>query len=367
MFATLLITIFLSFSFLFAVAKNEKENYELRYLSNNIFIDSLKLRSNIVIIKSNTPIKEFTANGKCAVSWKIIWKKWELYIWQILVWDKSCKQKRLQVSLKINSQIFEKKYNLVSEYDLYTINLDRTDKTLTSLIDTIDYKVEEIKNEKSLEVYRELKEINYMKSFLESILEKRKRKYKIPILDGKLPKKLNKIPNAWRPYRKDYTDGIHHWWDFDAEKWDAVIALDDGIIIRVVKDFKFSDLWNIKKSKQLTNNEKTKNLDILRGNQIWLKTMKWDVAFYSHLDTVFDDIEVGKIVSRWQALGTIGITWVPDKNYNDYHLHIPIHKNEYKASKVWKNTYLDYMNWDWYFKWKTLEYILQHQEKVFEK
>jgi hypothetical protein len=42
----------------------------------------------------------------------------------------------------------------------------------------------------------------------------------------------------------------------------------------VVSDFEFDDLNAIKKSKDLTQEEQVKNLDLLRGNQIWLKTMK---------------------------------------------------------------------------------------------
>jgi hypothetical protein len=50
--------------------------------------------------------------------------------------------------------------------------------------------------------------------------------------------------------------------------------LDDGIIVRVVSEFEFEDLNKIVKKDDLTYDEELRNLDILRGKQVWLKTMK---------------------------------------------------------------------------------------------
>jgi len=52
-----------------------------------------------------------------------------------------------------------------------------------------------------------------------------------------------------------------------------VIAIDDGIILRVVDGFLFEDLQKIKRE-NLSHLDKLVNLDILRGNQVWLKTNK---------------------------------------------------------------------------------------------
>jgi murein DD-endopeptidase MepM/ murein hydrolase activator NlpD len=105
----------------------------------------------------------------------------------------------------------------------------------------------------------------------------------------------------------------------------------------------------------------------LRGKQVWLKTMKWDVVFYSHLDDVFTNIQEWTIVKREQPLWTVGITGIPDKAYNDYHLHFPVHKNPFDDKQAGKYDYGDYMKWDWEFKWKTSAHILKHQYDVFEK
>jgi murein DD-endopeptidase MepM/ murein hydrolase activator NlpD len=105
----------------------------------------------------------------------------------------------------------------------------------------------------------------------------------------------------------------------------------------------------------------------LRGNQVWLKTSKWDLIFYSHLAEIENGLKEWQKVFEWQTLGTVGITGVPDKNYTDYHLHFELRKNPYDLKMAWKYTLQDYMNWDWYFKWKSAQYIQQNQYTIFQK
>ncbi len=205
-----------------------------------------------------------------------------------------------------------------------------------------------------------------MQSFLQNLLKQRAQKYLVPVAGYNISTKHSKIPNAGRPYRASYTDGIHHGWDVGSKLWENVRALDDGMIIRVISDFEFSDLQTLNKSKNLTYQDGIKNLDILRGNQVWLKTPKWDVVFYSHLQDVSTHIQEGMMVRKGETLGTIGISWVPDKNYKDYHLHFAIHKNPYTKKANETYSYEDYMNWDWYFKGQPLSDVLKYQNEVFE-
>ena len=111
--------------------------------------------------------------------------------------------------------------------------------------------------------------------------------------------------------------------------------------------------------------EKLRNLDLLRWNQVWLKTSKWDVVFYSHLNEIYSNIIEWNLIKAGTTLWTIWITWIPDKNYTDYHLHFAIHKNPYNNEKIGQNNLEDYMKWDWYFKWKSKEFILQNQSNIF--
>jgi hypothetical protein len=181
-----------------------------------------------------------------------------------------------------------------------------------------------------------------------------------------MPTLPSKVPNSSRLYRSDYTDWIHHGWDIDWYFWEQVIALQEWIIVRVVDKFEYSDLNMIKKWDNLTEDDKIKNLDILRWKQVWLKTVSWDVVMYSHLNDIYTNLNVWEFVNKWQPLWTIWITGVPDENYTDYHLHYEVHKNPFVTEKVWLYDIDDYMKWDWAFKWATIDFIVKNQWKYFE-
>jgi hypothetical protein len=150
-----------------------------------------------------------------------------------------------------------------------------------------------------------------------------------------------------------------------APKWTMTSAIDDWVIIRVVRNFKFEDLNKLVKNWNLSNIQKLRNLDILRGNQVWLKTSKWDVMFYSHLWKIPNNIIEWTFVSVWQNIWTIDKTWVPDKDYKNFHLHFPIMKNPYLRKKAWKYSWEDIMAWDWYLKWLDPDTIIKEQKKIF--
>jgi murein DD-endopeptidase MepM/ murein hydrolase activator NlpD len=108
------------------------------------------------------------------------------------------------------------------------------------------------------------------------------------------------------------------------------------------------------------------NLDILRWNQIWLKTPKGDVVFYSHLEDVSTHVKEWMMVRKGETIWTIGISGVPEKGYTDYHLHFVIQKNPYNKRKNQQYSYLDYMKWDWYFKWQPKSEVLKYQNDIFK-
>ena len=87
--------------------------------------------------------------------------------------------------------------------------------------------------------------------------------------------------------------------------------------------------------------------------------------FYSHLNTVYSNIQEGMIVEPGLERGTTGISGVPDKNYTDYHLHVAIQKNPYNDSMAGKYTLTDYMKWDWYLRDLDKEKVLESQEHIF--
>jgi hypothetical protein len=346
---------------------------KIEKISNNIFIDSTNLRNNLIIYTSSTDLSWYSLRTWCKIDYKFITNKLDKYYFQVK-YDKSCLNPILFLENKTNWSILPSskvRLNIFSKSKVFELFSDLDDAWLLKIKEKLE---KQTRQKEKLKLYgfikiknkRLIQENKYKLSIINEILFLRKQKYLTPVSWVKLPHKYSKIPNSARPYRASYTDWIHHWWDFDTEFRHDVRAIDSGVIVRVISDFKFDDLNKIKSSKNLSYEDKLNNLDILRWNQIWLKTASGDVAFYSHLDYINPDIKVWKFVNKWEIIWKVWITWVPDKNYKDYHMHLPIHKNPHIKSKVWKYNLEDYMHWDWYYKGKSFDYILQHQTELFQ-
>lgn len=344
--------------------------------SKNIILDSISLNENRVILYSRENARDFDIKWECWIFWKLVKSENNYHVFDLKLVDKTCDKSRIDVYFYLWNSFIKTRFNLITTKDYFNQFLDLNDSSLEKVILKLNKNITKLKKYEDytlnsgidyldfLKKNRQLEEIKYTKNLIENILLKRKEKYKIPVFGWELSTKHSKLPNAWRPYRSHYTDWIHHGFDFDAPLHSTAISLDDWIVVRVVKGFKFSDLSEIEYWNNLSDEIKTKNLDILRWNQVWIKTMKWDIAFYSHLENVFDNVEEWTILTKWEPIWTVWITWVPDKSYTDYHLHIPIHKNPYK----WNNySFDDIMNWPWYFKWESVKYILENQGNIFEK
>ena len=357
--------IFLTPNFAF----DSKINLE-KSLSKNIFLDSKKLDKDIFIYNSSIDLKNYKLQNSCLKSQKFLWKKWNNYYFEASFLD-ICFDNNLFLVSESWKKIpnLKVKLNLFSDYKIFNIFSDLKTSDLEKIKKSFEENIEKynskwIKTFKDLQNLRKKNEDKYMLNILNNILKLREQKYLLPIDWVWLSKNLSKIPNSPRPYRKEYTDWIHHWWDFDAEYGQKIRAIDTWIIVRVVRDFKFSDLNKIKR-KNLLYEDKLKNLDLLRWNQVWLKTAKWDVVFYSHLSKIADNIRVWTFVKKWDFIWNVWISWVPDKNYKDYHLHLAIQKNPYIVVKAWKWTLDEYLKWPWYFKWKSQKFVLENQDKVF--
>lgn len=347
-------------------------------LSNNIYLDSLDLSKNKILFRSWEDLSDYKISSSCNIFSKLIYSKWNYYMFDLKFFDNKCNSEEF---ILINSKDeIKSKFNLklVTKYSILDKMLDFKTDYLVKLKNILEekkskyskYEIYDRKIESNYYLYLEknriLNETEYNLNIINNIINGRNEKYIVPLLWRKLPTKIVKVPNSGRWYRENYTDGIHHGWDIDWEFWEQIVSLDDWIVIRVVSEFDFSDLSKIKKWNNLSDYDKTRNLDILRWKQVWIKTIKWDVVMYSHLNEVFSNIEAGEVVYKKQPIWTLWITWVPDKSYKDFHVHFPIHINPFN---LWKNNYYDlddYMQWDWLFKWKTWEYILENQNDIFE-
>ena len=348
-------------------------------LSDNLFLDSNNLNRNRVVIKSRDNLEGISISWDCNISWKLVQKNSTSYVFELFLLDNLCDKQKINVFFKKEDIFISTSFNLTSSKFLYSKYLDYSDEKLKMYLSNLSLWISKLSfyetyNSKShIDKYnylvknRNLLELKYMYSFVSDIIEKRKQKYLIPIKWANISTISSKLPNASRPYRESYTNWVHEWWDFDTNFWETVISLDYWIVIRVVDNFDFIDLDKLKTTWNLTQEDKIKNLDILRWKQVWVKTMKWDVAFYSHLNEVYSNVKVWDLVFKWQALWTVWITGVPDKNYIDYHLHIEVRKNPYINTRKVPYSIDEYMKWNWYFKWESEKYILDNQYNIFWK
>lgn len=212
----------------------------------------------------------------------------------------------------------------------------------------------------------ELRDINAKVLFLKDLLQRRwqNNEYISPVPWYRVPLWANVIPWAGRPYRKDTTDGIHHGWDVYADIGTPVAAIDGGYILRKVSEFDEDDFARIDRAKRLTPDKQAMNLDIFRGNQVWLLTDKWEVVFYSHLQTLAD-VPVGSRVSRWDILGTVGVSGVPEKDYPHSHLHFEIQTPNLASLPRFIPKLETILSWNWVAKNMNTKEVQKITKKMF--
>lgn len=374
----IIFSLFFGYSLVFAWPQMSDIKTSLIFkLSDNIYTWNIGLKSTKILFKSSKNLENYEIKSTCNTFSKLIYNNWDYYMFALKVFDDDCSEK-----FDFIDDLWEKQLgfelNVVSEYDMLSKLIDLETIRLVRMKNSLEKKLSILKkyeeyDEKISENYynfleknRELEETMFNLDIINNIIDARGDKYIVPVAGHIMPTTQVKVPNSSRWYRDDYTDWIHHGWDIDWSFWEQVIALADWIIVRTVTGFEFSDLEKIEKWDNLSEETQLRNLDILRWNQVWLKTMSWDVIMYSHLNEIFSNIKSWEIVKQWQPLWAIWITWVPDKNYTDYHLHFVVHKNPYTEEKIWNYDYDDYMRWDWAFKGETSSYIIENQSKVFK-
>jgi len=351
-------------------------------LNENIITDNNRLNSTLFVIKTWKDFLNPKISSNCKIGQQIIYSNSasdsNIFVIKVNFENEKC----------VDNRIYLKNWEIIYTNTLYNINLVNYSDLLNwflnfksenlqekfiqndKLIHSLDNEIFVLKKEKNLEI--KLKVVNktykmnyigYENEILKYILNERKNlKYITPVAGKPLPTKPSLIPNAQRPYRKDTTDGIHHGYDILASRWTPVQSLGDGIIVRIVKDFSW---WNFDKIKKwfLSFEDKLQNLDIFRWNQVWLKTMDWNIVFYSHLSEIPTYLYEWQVVKKKTFLGKIDKTWVPDKEYKDYHLHFEIQINPLLWGSNLSN--LDIMKWDWFWEYKNKSWILLEQKKMF--
>lgn len=370
LFSTLIFWVIFSYSLVFAwPLLNLESSYAL---SNNIILGDDFLWENKIVIKSNDKAEDFQFLWECMASSKLLKTDWSTHLFSVKVNDNSCNKDKIEVMFKTSYKTLKYEFKLIKPYNLYNKYLDFSNNDLNRNLSQIKSEISAISldnvndPENKYKNNRKIEELKYFEKFFSDIIEKRNQKYLVPLKWIKAPSRETKVPNSRRPYRSWYTDWIHHWWDFDAKKWTSILSIDDWIVIRVVNWFSPSDFWKLKRTWDITEKDRLVNLDVLRWNQVWIKTMKWDVIFYSHLEDIFTNIKEWILIKRWQPIWTIWATWVPEEWYSDFHLHMAIQKNPLITANAWKYSFVDIMAWPWSFKWKTAKYSLENFHNIFE-
>lgn len=358
-------------------------NPEIQFVTSvgkDVYTDSDNLHTMSVVYKSNINIKNATISSLCTISSRFIEETKGLYFFEVdYSEDRLCANEN--IVLQMGDQTYANtisQLSLMSDADIYSLFVDYSDQQLReyneSLKKDLDtYSVFKNYNKNNIWKYykffawqRKYQELTYKKNIITDIIEGRWNKYISPVPGRRVVETAHKIPNAPRPYRDAYTDGVHHAWDIDGELWETVVALDDGVIVRIVDDFTDEDFSKIDYSAGSSYETQLNNLDILRGNQVWLKTLKWEVVFYSHLESVDQNIRQGMLVKKSTPFGKMWVTGVPEVGYDDYHLHFSIMENPHDILRAGTYSFMDYMSWDWLTRWKTYNQVVQEQNNIFE-
>lgn len=198
---------------------------------------------------------------------------------------------------------------------------------------------------------------------IEQVLTARNTNFSLPIPDSPLPTKSNFLPNAARPFRAGTTDAIHHGWDFYVGEGTPVRAIEEGTIIHVKRDFTWKEMNSLHDGD--SELEQQENLDVYRGNTVYLKTISGHVGIYAHLSDIPSNIQVGKHVSSGEIVGHVGDSAVPDKKYL-YHLHFELAMNPLKDSRAGTYTFEDVLVWAFWGKGKSIDWVSQNDESLFQ-
>lgn len=132
-----------------------------------------------------------------------------------------------------------------------------------------------------------------------------------PIPGASLPSDPNDMPGAPRPYRNGVSQGFD-FTDGDAGVpitfGDPVVAAEAGQVVRA--DTAYVELdgeaWEQLLADVGRSGADARQLDALRGRQIWIRTADGRVLRYAFLAALRDGISVGSNVYRGQVIGYVG-------------------------------------------------------------
>lgn len=198
---------------------------------------------------------------------------------------------------------------------------------------------------------------------INSVLQARNTPLMLPLTWVPVPEKDTFLPSSPRPYRASVTDGVHHGWDFYTTQGKPVHAVEEWQIVHVKRDFSWNEMNNLfDPDTELARQE---NLDIYRGNTVYLKTLSGHIAIYAHMTDIPAKLAVGDYVAAGTIIGHVGDSAVPDKKYL-YHLHFELWINPFEDEKAGTYTFEDYLMWPWFWKGKNTAWVKENDDSIFQ-
>lgn len=140
----------------------------------------------------------------------------------------------------------------------------------------------------------------------------------------------NYLPNAPRPYRNGFHEGIDFYsWARGGEvsRGTEVRAASSGIIIRI--DHRYEDIApaDFERYMEISRRAETTPediLDLFRGRQVWIEHETGVVTRYCHLDDVVSNLKVNDYVLAGTVIGTVGTTGTREPVRPHLHFEIRI-------------------------------------------
>ena len=126
-----------------------------------------------------------------------------------------------------------------------------------------------------------------------------------PIRGAKVTIYDSNLPNAPRPYRNGFHEGL----DYFGARGTTILSVAAGTIIRVDYNFVEMTLEEYDKAIRVSAQAEITPEDILdrlRGRQVWVEHEHGIVTRYCHLESIEPGLVVGETIEAGQVVGTMG-------------------------------------------------------------
>ncbi len=132
----------------------------------------------------------------------------------------------------------------------------------------------------------------------------------LPLPGACLPKSPDNLPGAPREYRKGLSPG------FVFSGTDAcvpvvygtsVVAAGSGRVVKAEKQYRESTPSEFAALlKAVANGANPRQMDRLRGREVWIRHLDGSTTVYAHLSAVAEGLEAGTLVKRGEYIGRVG-------------------------------------------------------------